>query len=271
MNKEKFFFRFPSKTNSLTYLKSFLKDEINTIIDVGVHTSTISLMRVFKTQKHILIEPVIQFLDQIKINYKNYDYEFLNIFVSNKEGENEINLKNHRPNSEPGVTLGVTGSKISKGTSSETLEANSTQKIKTKTLDNLCKKYSGGLLVKIDVDGHELDILKVFKTQTEKVSVMVIESLVGSIGKIIKIMNKRGFKLWDICDLCYMRGQLSQVDLIFVNKKFFDNSKYPEITPRSFGHRSSSPGNYFEFNEEQIMDQESNNRLRYISRSAKLK
>ena len=45
------------------------------------------------------------------------------------------------------------------------------------------------------------------------------QSWVNRIPKFITCMNDKGFTLFDITDLCYMRGQLSQVDLVFINKK----------------------------------------------------
>ena len=58
--------RFPTKLNSLSHIKAFLNNEISTIIDVGILTSTLDLMRVFKKQKHILIEPLKEYFDVIE-------------------------------------------------------------------------------------------------------------------------------------------------------------------------------------------------------------
>jgi len=61
--------RFPSKSNSLAHLVAELKVEIKTVIDVGVATSTLDLMRVFKTAHHCLIEPLEEHAQAIRENY----------------------------------------------------------------------------------------------------------------------------------------------------------------------------------------------------------
>ena len=34
-----------------------------------------------------------------------------------------------------------------------------------------------------------------------------------------ELLEERGFRLWDICDHAYYYGQLSQVDLVFINEE----------------------------------------------------
>ena len=73
--------RFPSKANSVAHLKSFLNDEIKTVIDVGILTSTIELMRTFRDEKHVLIEPLTEYFALIEENYTkaNIDFDLLKI------------------------------------------------------------------------------------------------------------------------------------------------------------------------------------------------
>ena len=91
--------RFPTKLNSLSHIKAFLNNEISTIIDVGILTSTLDLMRVFKKQKHILIEPLKEYFDVIEKNYANanIDYKLLKLAASNKKGKQFLETQNHRP------------------------------------------------------------------------------------------------------------------------------------------------------------------------------
>ena len=84
----------------------------------------------------------------------------------------------------------------------------------------------------------------------------MIEAWTHRISNVINILNEMGFELWEITDICYMRGQMSQVDLIFINKNLKDNEKYKEITPRNFGFKSKDKGSYFCFVERAISDEQ---------------
>lgn len=241
--------RFPTKLNSLSHLKLFLNHEINTIIDVGILTSTLELIRVFKDQKHVLIEPLEEYHNTIEKNYSDasIDYTLLKLAASNQSGDQQLQKKNHLPalGQKHG---GVTASDLvfSDTQTSETL---TTVTVNTETLDNIKKNSEGPFLIKIDVDGAEFEILEGLSDVAD-VFVIVVESWLPRISKFQAVLEAKGFSLYDITDLCYMRGQLSQVDLVFVNRALFNNDRYPEISPRAFGHTPAVPGNYVGFKED---------------------
>lgn len=243
--------RFPSKINSLTHLKQFLNDEINTVIDIGILNGTFELIKVFNDCKHVLVEPVEKFYDNIIEVYNSHNIEFdlIKKACSNKIGKNELRVFNHMTNDDypTGSTLIIGKEKKEKNrTEIETTE------VETTTLDDLCKSYIGPFLVKVDVDGHEFEILMGAETCLEHTYIFVIEAWVSRIEETIRILNKKGFALWDITDLCYTRAQMSQVDLVFLNKSLFKNSNYKEISPTYFGFRSKDEGSYFCFHEKSI-------------------
>ena len=60
--------------------------------------------------------------------------------------------------------------------------------------------------------------------------------------------------LWDIVDLAYMRGQLSQVDLIFASRKIMNNPEFKEVDPRQFKFKSSTASNYHALKEESLSE-----------------
>ena len=243
--------RFPTKLNSLSHINYFLNNEISTVIDIGILTSTIELMRVFKTQKHILVEPLEEYFEIINTNYSKagIDYKLLKLAASNKKGTQTLKKVNHLP--KLGEKYGgVTASNLIFDQNT-VIDSNNSISVETDTLDNIKKNSKGPFLVKIDVDGAEFEILEGLQ-EVDDVYVIVVESWMSRICNLISIMTEKGFNLYDITDLCYMRGQLSQVDLIFVNKKLFNNENYPEITPRNFGHTPAISGNYVPFKEESI-------------------
>ena len=244
--------RFPSKANSVAHLKSFLNDEIKTVIDVGILTSTIELMKTFRNQKHVLIEPLSEYFDRIEENYNkaNIDFDLLKIAASNRKGIQKLRKVNHLP--KLGDKFGgVTASNL---VFDESSNQDGLVEVSTNTLDNIKTNYSGPFLVKIDVDGAEFQILEGL-IDCDDVFVVILESWVSRIPKFITCMNDKGFSLFDITDLCYMRGQLSQVDLVFINKKLQNNELYKEITPRHFGFTPAQSGNYVPFKEDLFLNE----------------
>ena len=241
--------RFPTKLNSLSHIKAFLNNEISTIIDVGILTSTLDLMRVFKKQKHILIEPLKEYFDVIEKNYANanIDYKLLKLAASNKKGKQFLETQNHRP-SLGDKFGGVTASNLVFSNKVNPNKSNGVT-VKTDTLDNIKRLSSGPFLIKIDVDGAEFEILEGLQ-DIKDVFVIVVESWVSRIADFQSVMDKKGFDLYDVTDLAYFRGQLSQVDLIFINKNLTNNEKYPDISPRAFGHTSALDGNIIGFKED---------------------
>ncbi|MDA9710864.1 FkbM family methyltransferase [Luminiphilus sp.] len=259
--------RFPSKANSVAHLKSFLNDEIKTVIDVGILTSTIELMRTFRDEKHVLIEPLTEYFALIEENYTkaNIDFDLLKIAASNRAGSQKLRKINHLP--ELGDKYG--GVSASNLVFEESPNEDGLIEVRTDRLDNIKENYNGPFLVKIDVDGAEFQILEGL-TDCDDVFVVILESYLSRIPKFISSMNEKGFSLFDITDLCHMRGQLSQVDLIFINKKLQNNERYKEITPRNFGFTPAQSGNYVPFKEELILKGEYTSDISFIQRKGEL-
>src|SRR5271163_4884616 len=78
-------FRFPSKVNSLRFMKS-VGVEIGTIVDVGAHVETRELRLIFPDKKHVLFEPAEEFASKIAANYAGMDWELITRAVSNFDG-----------------------------------------------------------------------------------------------------------------------------------------------------------------------------------------
>ena len=249
--------RFPSKINSLNHLKQFLNDEIKTVIDVGVLNGTPELIKVFNDCKHVLVEPVDSFHENIIKVYNDHDIEFdlIKKACSNKIGKNELRVFNHMTEDDY-----PTGSTLI--TRNEKRENNRAEiqitEVDTTTLDDLCKSYLGPFVIKIDVDGHEFEILKGSGNCLEHTYLFVIEAWTSRIEETIRILSDKGFALWDITDFCYTRAQMSQVDLVFLNKSLFKNSNYKEISPTYFGFKSKDKGSYFRFLEKSIDENQLN-------------
>ena len=89
-------------------------------------------------------------------------------------------------------------------------------------LDTIMKEVGeqGPYLLKIDVDGHEIQILNGAIETFKDVLILIVEAAVGTIRMKLVLLESSGFQLLDIADPCYYHGVLSQVDLIFIRSEW---------------------------------------------------
>lgn len=80
-----------------------------------------------------------------------------------------------------------------------------------------CVAHGGPALLKIDIDGQELDCLHGCSGLFGRVSAVVVEATTDRLSGIVDFLEQHGFRLFDIVDLCYCGPQLHQVDLVFVH------------------------------------------------------
>jgi FkbM family methyltransferase len=110
-----------------------------------------------------------------------------------------------------------------------------TEKMKMRTLETVLKNCDENLLsskidlIKIDVQGAELDILRgandVLKNTDFillEISLMTYNENSPLFAEVIEFMNERNFALYDILEFHYLQGCCLQIDGLFLNK----NSKW---------------------------------------------
>lgn len=76
-------------------------------------------------------------------------------------------------------------------------------------------------IVKLAVDGVEEAIVNGGPKTISDASLIIIESSLNrrNVVSRIQLLESKGVRLWDICDPAYYYGQLSQVDLVFINER----------------------------------------------------
>ena len=200
-----------SKSGALAQLRA-LGLKPGTVFDVGVQRGTPELYSTFPESLHILIEPVAeqeQFLKQICAQLPLATYVIA--AAAERCGKGTLRItKNHQYS---GVIPEPTGS---------TDDATFEREVDLLTLDSLAQQGNvpGPVLLKIDVDGGELSVLKGASwLLKEKVAYAVIEAtLFDQIHQVIDFMSKHDFVLYDMLDAIYrpLDGALWQVDLAFV-------------------------------------------------------
>ncbi|MGO1118181.1 FkbM family methyltransferase [Rhodovibrionaceae bacterium A322] len=212
MDEEK---RLPSKISSLSTLKNYgLK--VKTILDVGAQYGTPELKKVFPGEKHVLFEPIEEYWEPMKHYYRNFDFELIEGAVSNQNGTGELTVQIQDGN--------ITHSRLAFQGGGEK------RTVKTLTVASVVKekKYEGPFLLKIDIDGHDLEAFEGARDIWDDVACVVIEAPIDKIGPRLRAIEEAGFVLWDIVDLCYYYKNLSQVDLVFVTPEL---KKIHELSP----------------------------------------
>lgn len=196
----------PSTLFSCDFI-SKLDLEISTILDIGVQFQTVALKEFFKDIKHILVEPQRSYIPFIETNYKSIDYILDNSACTDYNGEMYLHEEYLWQCKTP------THNYISK--------EKSKIKVKTKTLDRICdefriKKWS---IVKIDVDGEEINILNSGLNNLDKFCFVIIECVISRFTQINKILTENDFTLFHINDLCYIENTMAQFDAVYVNNE----------------------------------------------------
>jgi FkbM family methyltransferase len=190
---------------------------VNHVIDIGANTGTPFLLESFPTAHHYLVEPLEHLHPRLIANYKDSNYTIFSeplldtitpmylyeYSVTTQEGFcNSSTLDENTTLLKDGMTL----SKI----------------ITSSTLDNLFYNYNFNKLdsiIKIDVDGNELKILKGGENLLSRIGLVIVECNAQSINNIMSLLHSMGFELFDIVSPGYYRDVWIQSDLIFINQK----------------------------------------------------
>jgi FkbM family methyltransferase len=208
--------RFPSKSNLLRFLND-IGVTFGTIVDVGTHAETPELKRAFPNNRHVLFEPAEEFFPKIQENYSGLNWELFPVAVSDSDGAGRLRK------------VAITGGEISHSK----LDYNATDSearlegdlgifdVPTVRLDTffLGRNEPKPYLLKVDVDGFEMPILRGAEGIWDDIDLVIIEATYDTLLERLEYIARRGFHLLDIVDQCYYAGTLSQVDLVLVSDR----------------------------------------------------
>lgn len=193
-----------------------------TVIDVGVHNEgTPELYEIFPNAKHLLIEPGKEFeRDILKFCKKIKDVELISAAVSNISGFSKLEIERTKY-----VHAGIVGDVYN---SASGMDEKDVDIVKVITLDELVKnkKTNGPYLIKVDIDGRDMEVIQGSINTLKETNCVIIEALFPMIGETIVLLEKNGFFLWSIVDICFRNKSLMQIDLVFINNAFQKNPQY---------------------------------------------
>jgi FkbM family methyltransferase len=186
-----------------------------TVFDVGVAEGTEALYETFPTSQFVLIEPLREYAEDLDRIVKRLSRaEYVAAAASSRSGTLVLNVGFH-------TQLASRHDVIDRA-----FAADERREVNAITLDDIWQRRAlqSPALIKIDVEGDELEVLRGAKSVLRHCEYILLEAAVGDvfagaprIEEVIHYLTERGFLLNDILQPAYSRnGNLQMVDLAFV-------------------------------------------------------
>lgn len=210
------------------YLRSLSSAEI--IIDIGAANGTPDLYKAFHERKFVLFEPLIEYRPILERWTKMLDCSIQFQALGNTDGETVISIDPRKMS----MSSMVERSKLTKPDSKGVQ-----RRVEISKLDSIIDKFSkpsDTFIIKIDVEGFELEVLKGAKETLKRTDLVIVESSIAELYvnnpnyfDVLCFMDEQGFRLLDILALAYYKDWpgLMWADLAFVpNQPFASTSAF---------------------------------------------
>lgn len=211
--------------HQIRVVKTLKKININykTIVDIGFSYGDYSalFLKHLDPIKIIGFEASRKTFNIAKEKFKNTKVEIFNIGISSFKGEKKLNVyEKSSINSFQNININSKYSKIKENFFN--IKKNKFELVNINTLDNLCNSLSKIELLKIDVEGHESDVLEGAKKVLDKTKVIMIEIHRSSQyeeyskEKIYNLLAKHKFVLFSKIRFPLMKWE----DRIYIKKEY---------------------------------------------------
>tara|TARA_R110002072_G_scaffold78972_8_gene182547 strand:- start:2657 stop:3418 length:762 start_codon:yes stop_codon:yes gene_type:complete len=212
--------RYPVMTQSLELIRHIAPDALSEVVDIGVQVKTEFLMAALSDRHHHLFEPSTVYHPQLEENYREQGISYtlhkialsdvdglLFLHNTSVDGSGRITHSHIRTERDPTMPMLV-----------------NIEEIPSRRLDSV---FTGdqlpdlGYIVKLDVDGVEEKIIEGGPAVLRGASFVIIETSIGrqDLCSRAALLEKLGFRIFDICDNAYYYGQLALVDLVMINNR----------------------------------------------------
>ena len=206
-----------SMGQSYAHLKS-LGFEPKTVVDVGVAGGTQELYDNFPSAYFLLVEPLAHFENDLKSILRSYRGTYVLAAAGASDGELEFNVHDTH----------LEGSSMYRETMGSAADGHAIR-VPVRRLDDMSRQHAlqGPYLLKVDVQGAELDVLEGAQEVLNDTEAVVLEvSLFGFMKgapqfyDVIAYMKAHGFVAYDILHGWNrpLDGALGQVDIVFVKE-----------------------------------------------------
>jgi FkbM family methyltransferase len=202
-----------------------LPDQDFIILDIGggIGASLRLYLKYFPSNRIIVFEPVAESFKTIKSKFGNSEnVTFCNLAAGNENSKQEINIANRVTSSS---ILPLSAETQSVFYDAKTLGLSRNETIEIVRLDDFLagEKSSIGIM-KLDVQGFEMNVLKGAEETLKRTSIVLLEAgnhdvYVGSprYYEIDEYLRDRGFILYDIIPSVLDSGQLKEWDVIYIS------------------------------------------------------
>ncbi len=182
---------------------------VRTVLDVGVQVCTPQLVRAFPRARHILFEPVAEFEAKIRSYYRAVDHVLHMVAVGETSGS---------------VTLRTSAAFDGETVSHSAMAAGAAptgpgmRTVPMVSVDDVVAAhgYEGPFLLKIDIDGQELTVLRGAQKTLPQCSIVVVECVRTQLAQRIMAVEAAGFTLFDLTEPCYYDKSFWQCDAVLV-------------------------------------------------------
>ena len=185
--------------------------QVDLLIDVGIgHQGTEGLYKFFPNATKYFIDPLIETKEAVSVYLDNPNNKFFECALSSSNGQLDMVIRD--PISQSGLN-----SKINEN------KSNNIRSVRVETLDNLFPNgtFNSTYGIKIDVEGHELEVIKGGENLIKKSSFIIVEtSLYKNKFKnsvlfkdVYLYVMKLGF---DIASLRVSKDGIDHCDIAFV-------------------------------------------------------
>lgn len=216
--------RHPTLQQSFRVIRKIAPLSVTKIIDIGAQRKTEFLMDVYPDVIHHLFEPVSTYYDELKHNYNSRGIPFVLHNVALGDTDGMLYLHNQSVDGSGRITH----SRLLTERQDNFSFLVNIEEVTSRRLDSIMNREELGdlsYLVKLDVDGLEEKIIEGGLDVIGGASFVVIEASIGrqDLCSRAALLEKCGFRMFDICDNAYFFGQLALVDLVMINKRLRQN------------------------------------------------
>ena len=219
------------------HLKS-LNFEFRTVIDVGVGRGTPQIYRAFPRARYFLVEPLEEFRGTLEKLCRDLDADYFLAAAGASNGAIVINLHDD-----------LSGSSVLAQAEGEVFDGTK-RRVPLVRLDSILPESpESPCLLKIDVQGTELDVLEGLGDRIEAMDVIIVETSlmpfrvnVPEFADVIARLHELGLVIYDILEghVRHLDNALAQVDLVFVKKtsplrqdpRFFSSDQLRQYSAR---------------------------------------
>jgi len=196
----------------------------NTVFDIGVGCGTPWLYAAFPEPQLVLIEALPDFALALAQLAAEHDAVVHNLALGECTGEIEIFVPAHAVT---GASTKAWSAETARYVEESGLSAGGRSlTVPVETLDNL-NRYEAPFVLKLDVEGAELDVLKGAERTLAATQMVIAEAALGrrheggtNLKELLAYLEDRDFVLWDFCELAQRRPGIAivYVDVVVLRR-----------------------------------------------------